>query len=77
MPLLPDEDDALYLERINGCIRLEGDKVWLEDSATGENLLTNLQAQRALREEKDARQKRALRNSKPNYSYYSYNQKPN
>lgn len=56
VPLLPDEDDALYLESINCRIGLEGDKVWLEDSATGENLLTNLQAQRALRAEKAARQ---------------------
>lgn len=37
------------------CIGLAGDRVWLEDSATGENLLTNLQAQRALRAEKAAR----------------------
>lgn len=56
IPLLPDEDDALYLATINCRIGLEGGKVWLEDSATGENLLTNLQAQRALRAEKEARQ---------------------
>ncbi|MCE7984920.1 MAG: Uma2 family endonuclease [Caldilinea sp. CFX5] len=56
VPMLPDEDDALYLETINCRIGLENDRVWLEDSTTGENLLTNLQAQRSLREEKVARQ---------------------
>ena len=54
VPLLPDEDDALYLETINCRIGLEGARVWLEDTATGENLLTNLQVQRALVLEKEA-----------------------
>lgn len=56
VPMVTDEDGALYLETINCRIGLEADSVWLEDSTTGENLLTNLQAQRALREEKVARQ---------------------
>jgi hypothetical protein len=54
--MVTDEDGALYLETLNCRIGLEGDRVWLEDSTTGENLLTNLQAQRALGEEKVARQ---------------------
>jgi Uma2 family endonuclease len=56
VPMVTDEDGALYLETLNCRIGLEGDRVWLEDSTTGENLLTNLQAQRALGEEKVARQ---------------------
>ncbi len=56
VPMVTDEDGALYLETINCRIGLEEDRVWLEDSTTGENLLTNLQAQRALREERVARQ---------------------
>ena len=56
VPIVTDEDGALYLETINCRIGLEEDRVWLEDSTTGENLLTNLQAQRALGEERVARQ---------------------
>lgn len=56
VPMVTDEDGALYLETVHCRIGLEEDRVWLEDSTTGENLLTNLQAQRALREEKVARQ---------------------
>lgn len=56
VPMVTDEDGALYLETINCRIGVEEDRVWLEDSTTGENLLTNLQAQRALGEERVARQ---------------------
>jgi Uma2 family endonuclease len=56
LPILPDEDDALYLETINLRIGLAGNRVWLEDSATGEDLLNNLQVRRALRTEQEARQ---------------------
>jgi Uma2 family endonuclease len=56
LPILPDEDDALYLETVNLRIGLAGNRVWLEDSATGEDLLNNLQVRRALRTEQEARQ---------------------
>lgn len=49
LPILTDEDGALYLTTLNLRIGIEDGKVWLEDSATGENLLTNLEAQRARR----------------------------
>lgn len=56
VPILPDEDDALYLESVNCRIGLDGNQVWMEDGDTGENLLNNVQAQRALKAEKQARQ---------------------
>lgn len=49
LPILTDEDGALYLATLNLRIGIEDGKVWLEDGATGENLLTNLEAQRARR----------------------------
>ena len=56
LPMLPDEDGALYLETANLRIGLDGDRVWLEDAATGHDLLTNLQVRQALRAEEQARQ---------------------
>lgn len=56
LPILPDEDDALYLESVNLCIGLEGNRVWLEDGQTGEDLLNHLQVRRAWRAEQAARQ---------------------
>ncbi len=57
LPILPDEDGALYLESVNLRIGLEDDgRVWLEDANTGKELLTNRQAQLALRIEEQARQ---------------------
>jgi Uma2 family endonuclease len=50
LPILPDEDDAIYCESVGLRIGIEAGKVWLEDAQTGENLLTNLEAQRARRE---------------------------
>lgn len=47
LPILTDEDGALYLTTLNLRIGIEDGKVWLEDGATGENLLNNLEAQRA------------------------------
>lgn len=49
LPILPDEDGALYLETTNLRIGLDGERLWLEDAATGQDLLTNLQARQALR----------------------------
>jgi Uma2 family endonuclease len=49
LPILTDEDGALYLTTLNLRIGIEDGKVWLEDGVTGENLLTNLEAQRARR----------------------------
>jgi len=49
LPILPDEDGALYLESVNLRIGLENGRLWLEDAATREDLLTNLQVRQALR----------------------------
>jgi len=48
LPILPDEDGALYLEAVNLRIGLDGEHVWLEATTTGRDLLTNLQARQAL-----------------------------
>ncbi|MFN8491800.1 MAG: Uma2 family endonuclease [Caldilineaceae bacterium] len=48
LPILPDEDGALYLESINLRIGLDNGQLWLEDAATGKDLLTNLQVRQAL-----------------------------
>ncbi len=56
LPILPDEDDALYLESLNVRIGLEGNRIWLEDGQTGEDLLNHLQVRRAWRAEQEARQ---------------------
>lgn len=50
LPMLPDEDGALYCETVGLRIGIEEGKVWLEDANTGEDLLTNLKAHQALRE---------------------------
>jgi len=49
LPILPDEDGALYLESVNLRIGLENGRLWLEDAATSQDLLTNLQVRQALR----------------------------
>lgn len=56
LPILPDEDGALYLESVNLRIGLTDDQVWLEDAATGKDLLTNLQARQVLQMAEEARQ---------------------
>lgn len=56
LPILPDEDDAIYLESVQLRIGLDGGRVWLEDATTGEDLLNNLQVRRAWRTEQQARQ---------------------
>ncbi|MCE7990303.1 MAG: hypothetical protein DYG89_54890 [Caldilinea sp. CFX5] len=50
LPMLPDEDGALYGETLGLRIGVEDGQVWLEDSNTGDDLLTNLKARQALRE---------------------------
>lgn len=63
LPMLPDEDGALYCETLGLRIGVEDGQVWLEDGNTGKDLLTNLKAQQALQEtterlqaEKEARE---------------------
>ncbi len=56
LPILPDEDGALYLEAVNLRIGLDNGRLWLEDAATGKDLLTNLQVRQALQAEEQARQ---------------------
>jgi hypothetical protein len=48
-PMVPDEDGALYCQTVGLRIGIENGKVWVEDAETGEDLLTNLAAHRALR----------------------------
>lgn len=48
LPMLPDEDDALYCATIDMRIGITEGKVWLEDAKTGQNLLTHVEAQQAL-----------------------------
>lgn len=55
VPMLPDEDGALYCRAVGLRIGVENGKVWVEDAETGEDLLTNLAAQRALRAAEVAR----------------------
>lgn len=50
LPMLPDEDGALYCETLGLRIGVEDGQVWLEDGSTGKDLLTNLKAQEALEE---------------------------
>ncbi|MCB0061732.1 MAG: Uma2 family endonuclease [Caldilineaceae bacterium] len=56
LPLVPDEDGALYLETVNLRIGMEEGQVWLEDANTGQDLMTSLEAHRALQGEIAARQ---------------------
>ena len=48
LPIVPDEDGAIYCETLNIRIGLEQGQIWIEDANTGKDLLTNLQAQQAL-----------------------------
>ncbi len=50
LPLVPDEDGALYLDSIAMRIAIENGKLWLEDANTGENLLNNLEVRRFLKQ---------------------------
>ena len=49
LPLLPDEDGAIYLLSVDLRIGLDENRVWLEDSKTGNDLLTNIEARVALK----------------------------
>jgi Uma2 family endonuclease len=54
-PLVPDEDGAIYCQSVGLRIGIENGKVWIEDAETGQDLLTNQAAQRALRAAEEAR----------------------
>lgn len=56
LPILPDEDGALFLESVTMRIGIDAGNVWLEDANTTEELLTNVKAQQQLRTEKEARE---------------------
>ena len=47
--MLPDEDGAIYLLSVDLRIGLDENRVWLEDSKTGNDLLTNIEARVALK----------------------------
>lgn len=48
LPIVPDEDGAVYCETLNLRIGVEAGRVWIEDGNTGRELLTHLQTQQAL-----------------------------
>lgn len=48
LPIVPDEDGAVYCEALNLRIGVEAGRVWIEDGNTGRELLTHLQTQQAL-----------------------------
>ncbi|MEZ4727905.1 MAG: Uma2 family endonuclease [Caldilineaceae bacterium] len=48
LPIVPDEDGAIYSETLNLRIGIEEGQVWIEDANTGKELLTHLQTQQAL-----------------------------
>lgn len=56
LPIVPDEDGAIYSETLNLRIGIEEGRVWMEDSHTGKELLNHLQTQIALQAETAARQ---------------------
>lgn len=48
LPIVPDVGGALYLQTLNLRIGVDDGQVWLEDGNTGQDLMTNLETQRAL-----------------------------
>lgn len=46
---MPDEDGASYCQSVGLRIGIENGKVWVEDTETGQDLLTHLATQQALR----------------------------
>lgn len=56
LPIVPDEDGAVYCETLNLRIGVEEGRVWIEDGNTGSELLTHRQTQQALQAEAAARQ---------------------
>jgi Uma2 family endonuclease len=44
LPMLPDEDGAIYCETVGVRMGVENGKVWMENYETGERLLTNIEA---------------------------------
>jgi Uma2 family endonuclease len=49
LPILPDEERSLYCETLGLRIGIKAGKVWMQDYATGEDLMTNVEAQTARR----------------------------
>lgn len=49
LPMLPDEDGAIYCETVGVRMGIEDGRVWMENYETGERLLTNEEAQAARR----------------------------
>jgi len=56
LPMLPDEEGSIYCETVGLRIGLKDGEVWMQDYGTGEFLMTNLEAQARLAEEKAARE---------------------
>jgi len=48
LPIVPDEDGAIYSETLHLRIGIEEGQVWIEDANTGKELLTHLQTYQAL-----------------------------
>lgn len=55
VPLVPDEDGAIYCRSVGLRIGIENGKVWVEDAETGRDLLTPLAIQQALHVAEEAR----------------------
>lgn len=49
LPMLPDEDGAIYCESVGVRMGVDNGRVWMENYETGEPLLTNEEAQSARR----------------------------
>lgn len=47
LPIVPDEDGAIYCVTIQARIGIEDGRVWMEDATTGQELLNNIQSQQA------------------------------
>jgi len=56
VPMLPDEDGALYCETVGVRVGIEDGQVWMENYETGERLLTNVEREKARQASEAARQ---------------------
>ena len=56
LPMLPDEDGAIYCETVGVRMGVDDGRVWMENYETGERLLTNAEAQAQAKKEVAARE---------------------
>lgn len=60
LPIIPDEDGAIYSETLNLRIGIEEGQIWIEDSDTGTELLTHLKTEQARRAAEEQAQAEAV-----------------